>query len=81
MTIAAVVPAKAGTDNPASAILVAARARKTAESAKLGLLKLAIGIASRPICGSFRLAMFVHAGPVCIDLLVTPEVLRITGRP
>ncbi len=23
--------------------------------------------------------MFGHAGPVCIDLLVTPEVLRITG--
>src|SRR6266567_4269773 len=31
--------------------------------------------------GLFRLAMFGHAGPVCIDLLVTPEVLRITGGP
>src|SRR6516165_11850825 len=30
---------------------------------------------------SFLLAMFGHAGPVCIDLLVTPEVLRITGGP
>ena len=25
--------------------------------------------------------MFGHAGPICIDLLVTPEVLRITGGP
>jgi len=25
--------------------------------------------------------MFAHAGPIRIDLLVTPEVLRITGRP
>src|SRR5437660_3933584 len=31
--------------------------------------------------GLFLLAMFGHACPVCIDLLVTPEVLRITGGP
>ena len=31
--------------------------------------------------GSFLLAMFGHAGPVCVDLLVTPEVLRISGGP
>src|SRR5256886_10207728 len=36
---------------------------------------------SRPTSGSFLLAMFGHACPVCIDLLVTPEVLRITGGP
>src|SRR6266511_2747777 len=34
----------------------------------------------RSACGSFLLAMFGHAGPVCIDLLVTPEVLRVAGR-
>src|SRR5437870_13124782 len=36
---------------------------------------------SRPTSGSFLLAMFGHAGPVCIYLLVTPEVLRIAGGP
>src|SRR5258708_27222707 len=36
---------------------------------------------SRSTSGSFLLAMFGHAGPVRIDLLVTPEVLRITGGP
>jgi hypothetical protein len=30
---------------------------------------------------SFRLAMLGHAGAVGIELLVTPEVLRITRRP
>src|SRR5262245_32920368 len=30
---------------------------------------------------SFLLAMFGHAGPVGVDLLVAPEVLRITRRP
>src|SRR6266550_7649818 len=35
----------------------------------------------RSACGLFLLAMFGHAGPVCIDLLVAPEVLRITGGP
>ena len=30
---------------------------------------------------SFRLAMFGHAGAVGKELLVTPEVLRITRRP
>src|SRR5919204_3517960 len=30
---------------------------------------------------SFRLAMFGHAGAVGIELLVAPEVLRITRRP
>src|SRR5262245_6737708 len=31
--------------------------------------------------GSFRLAMFGHAGAVGIELLISPEVLRITRRP
>src|SRR4029450_2255376 len=34
----------------------------------------------RSACGLFLLAMFGHAGPVCIDLLVAPEGLRISGR-
>src|SRR5919201_4378601 len=38
---------------------------------------LAVATAS----SSFRLAMFGHAGAVGIELLVAPEVLRITRRP
>src|SRR6266550_2764324 len=31
--------------------------------------------------GSFRLAMFGHTGAIGIELLIAPEVLRITRRP
>src|SRR5262249_45898118 len=31
--------------------------------------------------GAFRLAMFGHASAIGVELLVTPEVLRITRRP
>jgi hypothetical protein len=57
--------------------------RSSLRTAHGGLVRRRAGSGwlSRPTSGSFLLAMFGHAGTVCIDLLVTPEVLGITGGP
>src|SRR5262245_64683559 len=68
-------PRKPAPIAPAAAILVAARARKTAESAELGLLKAAIGIGSAILSIYLR---FIPAGHV---RSCRPDMHRCPGYP